>query len=70
MRRRSLPPGRQAEVGMRRRSLPPGRQAEVGMRRRSLPPGGQTQVEQIGPDRVLSLGMGTQTASMCCCAGC
>jgi len=30
--------------------------------RRSLPPGGQTQVEQIGDDRVLSVGMGSQTS--------
>jgi hypothetical protein len=34
----------------------------VRLRRRSLPPGGQTQVEQMGPDRVLSLGVGSQTS--------
>jgi hypothetical protein len=32
------------------------------VRRRSLPPGGQTQVEQIGDNRVLSLGMASQTS--------
>jgi hypothetical protein len=32
------------------------------VRRRSLPPGGQTQVEQIGDDRVLSIGVGSQTS--------
>jgi hypothetical protein len=36
--------------------------AAVRVRRRSLPPGGQTQVEQIGDDRVLSVGMGSQTS--------
>jgi hypothetical protein len=48
--------------------------AEAPMRRRSLA-GGQTRVELLGPDGVLSLGLGSQTSvdvllpSMCCCAG-
>jgi hypothetical protein len=42
--------------------IPWGAVAAVRARRRSLPPGGQTQVEQIGQDRVLSVGMGSQTS--------
>ena len=34
----------------------------VRVRRRSLPPGGQTQVDQNGTERVLSLGVGSQTS--------
>jgi hypothetical protein len=34
----------------------------VRVRRRSLPPGGQTQVEKNGNERVLSLGVGSQTS--------
>jgi hypothetical protein len=34
----------------------------VRVRRRSLPPGGQTQVEEVGDQRVLSLGVGSQTS--------
>jgi hypothetical protein len=34
----------------------------IRVRRRSLPPGGQTQVEQIGDNRVLSIGVGSQTS--------
>ncbi|HEY7272258.1 MAG TPA: hypothetical protein VH502_05955 [Actinoplanes sp.] len=34
----------------------------VRVRRRSLPPGGQTQVEEVGDERVLSLGVGSQTS--------
>jgi hypothetical protein len=34
----------------------------VRVRRRSLPPGGQTQVDDVGNERVLSLGVGSQTS--------
>jgi hypothetical protein len=34
----------------------------VRVRRRSLPPGGQTQVDEAGAERVLSLGVGSQTS--------
>jgi hypothetical protein len=34
----------------------------VRVRRRSLPPGGQTQVDDRGDERVLSLGVGSQTS--------
>jgi hypothetical protein len=34
----------------------------VRVRRRSLPPGGQTQVDEAGDERVLSLGVGSQTS--------
>jgi hypothetical protein len=34
----------------------------VRVRRRSLPPGGQTQMDEAGDERVLSLGVGSQTS--------
>jgi hypothetical protein len=34
----------------------------IRVRRRSLPPGGQTQVDEVGDERVLSLGVGSQTS--------